>query len=261
MNPRFQRTLGIIDSNTMEKLRQTHVLIAGIGGAGGQCAIDLARLGIGRLTLADFDVYEIHNSNRQIGCFDSTIGQPKVQVVSRMCADINPELEISLVPEGVTEQNAVALVEGIAGVPVDFVVEVVDLAGAKAKVWLHRACREKGVIVVTALMVGFGSALHVFHPTAPGYEMFLTSEGRVDLRKLIHKLPSYAIQEQAAACLAGKGYAPTCVVGATTASALMVTEIIRGLVLGVDQMASWPEGICVDYFDRYFQHRCNGGTA
>src|SRR5436305_7643350 len=152
MNPRFQRTIGIIDATTAEKLRKAHVLIAGIGGAGGQCAIDLARFGIGRLTLADFDVYEIHNSNRQIGCFDSTIGQPKVQIVSRMCSDVNRELQISVVPEGVTEENATALVKGIAGIPVDFVVEVVDLAGAKAKVWLHRACREMDVTVVTALM-------------------------------------------------------------------------------------------------------------
>ena len=260
MNPRFQRTLGIIDSNTMEKLRQTHVLIAGIGGAGGQCAVDLARFGVGRLTLADFDVYEIHNSNRQIGCFDSTIGRSKVQVVSRMCADINPELEISVVPEGVTQENAADLVRGIAGISVDFVVEVVDLAGVKAKVWLHRACREKGVIVVTALMVGFGSALHVFAPTSPGYETFVTPEGRVDLRKLVPRMPSYVLQEQVAACLARKGYAPTCVVGATTASALMVTEIIRGLVLGVDQMAFWPASIYVDHFDRYNQHGAQGGT-
>ena len=80
---RFQRNLGVISQEAMEILSNTHILVAGVGGSGGQVAVDLARLGFGYLTLADFDVYERHNMNRQIGCFESTLDHSKIDVVSK----------------------------------------------------------------------------------------------------------------------------------------------------------------------------------
>lgn len=254
VNPRFQRNLGVLGPEQMARLARTHVLIAGVGGAGGQCALDLARLGLGALTLADFDTYERHNMNRQAGCFESTLGQPKVDVLARMCRDIHPELQVRRVPEGLTAGNVDAVLAGGEGLaPVDFVVEVIDIAGARAKEALHRACRQRGVPAMTGLMLGFGAALHVFQPDAPLYEeLYVLPDGRIDLPAIIPHLGSYMLQEYMDACYQGRGHAPTCVVGATTAAGMMVSELVRGALLGPRAMVSWPEYLYVDLFDHRY---------
>ncbi|MFP2912803.1 ThiF family adenylyltransferase [Pyxidicoccus sp. 3LFB2] len=264
VEPRFQRNLGVIGPETMERLSRTHVLVAGLGGAGGQCAVDLARLGLGALTLADFDTYARHNLNRQAGCFESTLGQPKVEVVGRMCLDIHPDLRLRKVGEGITDDNVEALLAGGAGQPpVDFVVEVIDISGARAKQALHRGCRQQGLPAMTGLMLGFGAALHVFQPDAPPYEaLYLLPDGRIDLPAIIPHLGSYMLQEYMDACYQGQGHAPTCVVGATTAAGMMVSELVRGVMLGPRAMVSWPEYLYVDFFDhRYVRARSAPGGS
>ncbi|MFP2924761.1 ThiF family adenylyltransferase [Pyxidicoccus sp. 3LG] len=251
---RFQRNLGVIGPETMERLSRTHVLIAGVGGAGGQCAVDLARLGFGALTLADFDTYERHNMNRQAGCFESTLGRSKVEVVGAMCLDIHPDLRLARVPEGVTDTNVESVLEGGARLPpVDFVVEVIDIAGAREKQSLHRVCRQRGVPIMTGLMLGFGAALHVFQPDAPLYEeLYILPDGRIDLPAIIPHLGSYMLQEYMDACYQGRGHAPTCVVGATTAAGMVASELVRGVMLGPRAMVSWPEYLYVDFFDHRY---------
>ncbi|AKQ67195.1 ThiF domain protein [Myxococcus hansupus] len=248
---RFQRNLGVVDEVTLDKLAQTHVLVAGVGGAGGQCAVDLARLGFGGVTLADFDVYERHNMNRQVGCFESTLGRAKVEVVGRMCLDIHPSLRLRQVSEGITAENVEAVLDGGRGLPpVDYVVEVIDIAGAREKEVLHRACRQRGVPVMTGLMLGFGAALHVFQPDAPLYEtLYMLPDGRIDLPAIIPHLGSYMLREYMDACYQGRGHAPTCVVGATSAAGMMVTELVRAVMHGPRAMVSWPEYLYVDFFD------------
>jgi hypothetical protein len=250
---RFQRTTGILSPQLIQQLANVHVLIAGVGGAGGQAAVDLARLGFGCLTLADFDVYERHNMNRQAGCFESTLGQPKIDVVARICADINPALKLRLVADGITGENCGELLRAGEFPEPAFVIEVIDLAGVPAKIALHRACRERGITAMTGIMLGLGGSLIVFAPDAPGYErLFVRADGRIDLASAIPRIGSYFVTEFWEACLAGRGHAPTCVIGAATASSLMVSEIVRGLMLGKAAMTTWPEYLYVDFIDHVF---------
>lgn len=254
MDDRFQRTQGILSPRAIGELANVHILIAGVGGAGGQVAVDLARMGVGQLTLADFDVYVRHNINRQVGCFESTLGQHKIDVVARMCADINPAMVIRKVPEGITEQNCAALLRpGQLPAP-HFVLEVIDGAGVEAKVALHAACRDSQITVLTGIMLGFGASLVAFAPSAPGYrELFVTADGRIALSRLVPRVASYVIPEFVEDCFAGRGHSPTCVIGATTAAAMMVTELLRGLLLGKEAMTMWPEYLYVDFFDHVYQ--------
>jgi tRNA A37 threonylcarbamoyladenosine dehydratase len=62
----FQRNIGIVTTDEQLKLQNSTVLIAGIGGVGGPSALTLARLGIGRLIVADFDTYSVSNLNESI---------------------------------------------------------------------------------------------------------------------------------------------------------------------------------------------------
>jgi hypothetical protein len=87
----FSRTIGWITATEQAKLRSRRVAIAGLGGVGGSHLLTLARLGIQSFNLADLDRFGTENLNRQAGAFQSTIGQPKIDVVSRMARDINPD--------------------------------------------------------------------------------------------------------------------------------------------------------------------------
>jgi molybdopterin/thiamine biosynthesis adenylyltransferase len=252
INDRFQRTTGIVAPETLERIAEMHVLVAGVGGTGGQAAMDLTRMGFGILTLSDFDVYEVHNSNRQIGCFESTVGTPKVDVIARMCRDANPGIKLRVFPEGVNEENVPELVRPTDDFPPpDYVIEVMDLAGIEAKRHLYRACRDSGIIVLTGLMTGFGATVHVFHPDAPLYEeLYITDDGGIDFPKIVPRLGSYILSDYVERCFDGTGHIPTCGIGAITASAMIVSEIMRGVILGNDSMANWPQYLYSDFFDR-----------
>lgn len=69
----FSRNLGLISPSEQEKLRQSRVAVLGLGGVGGVNLVTLARLGIGRFTIADPDTFELANFNRQYGAMVSTI--------------------------------------------------------------------------------------------------------------------------------------------------------------------------------------------
>ncbi len=253
MDDRFQRTTGILSPSNIQRLSQTHVLIAGVGGAGGQTAIDLARLGFGYITLADFDVYERHNMNRQVGCFESTLGKRKIDVVARMCSDINPNLQLQKIREGVNEDNCHSLIIKSEFPAPEFVIEVIDLSDVPAKISLHKACRNNGTIIMTGLMLGFGASLLVFDDSAPPYDqLFVDKKGQIDFPKIVPRLGSYVIQEFMDKCFKGQGHAPTCAIGATMASALMTTEIIKAITLGTETLTKWPDYTYIDLIDRVF---------
>ncbi len=87
----FCRNLGLISPTEQQRLRNSRVAIAGMGGVGGIDMVALARMGIGKFTIADPDVFEIRNSNRQYGAMRSTNGQAKAEVMRNIVHDINPE--------------------------------------------------------------------------------------------------------------------------------------------------------------------------
>jgi adenylyltransferase/sulfurtransferase len=94
------------------RLKEAGVLIVGAGGLGSPTALYLAAAGIGRLGMADPDVVEASNLQRQILHFTSDIGRTKVESARRKLADINPFLEIDILGEPVKAANALSIIEG-----------------------------------------------------------------------------------------------------------------------------------------------------
>ena len=90
----FQRNYGIFSKDEQQRIRQASILIVGCGGIGGLVAIILARSGVSRFVLVEFDAYEPSNMNRQIACFVDTIGRNKAQVIKEHILRINPEAEV-----------------------------------------------------------------------------------------------------------------------------------------------------------------------
>ena len=86
----FKRNRGLITEEEQEKLRNSRVAIAGMGGVGGVHLVTLARLGIGKFTIADPDVFEVANFNRQYGATISNVGRNKAEAMAEAALDINP---------------------------------------------------------------------------------------------------------------------------------------------------------------------------
>ena len=109
----FARNIGWLREDEQQVLRNKRVAIAGMGGVGGVHLLTLARLGIGKFHIADLDRFELANFNRQAGAALSSLGRPKVDVMAEAARDINPECELGVYPEGVSEANLDAFFDGV----------------------------------------------------------------------------------------------------------------------------------------------------
>lgn len=161
----FSRNIGLLSESEQEKLRGVCVAICGLGGVGGAYATTLARLGVGKFHIADFDVYEIPNLNRQSGAFHSTLGKSKASVMKKMILDINPEAEVTLFSEGMNLTNVDQFLKGV-----DAVADAIDFYELEARRLLFAKSREHKVPVVTSGPAGFTATLHVFTADSMSFE-------------------------------------------------------------------------------------------
>src|SRR5690606_14139818 len=111
----------------LSRLSGGHVAVAGIGGVGSWCIEALARCGVGRLTLVDLDHVAESNINRQVHALDSTLGQSKVEAMSRRVRDINPQYVLEVVDDLVSPEN----VQTVMPPDADIVIDCTDQAAAK----------------------------------------------------------------------------------------------------------------------------------
>ena len=90
MKDYFSRTSLLIGDDAIQKLKNKHIAIFGIGGVGSYVLEAIARCGVEKLTIVDKDVVDITNINRQLIALNSTIGKAKVDVAKIRVLDINP---------------------------------------------------------------------------------------------------------------------------------------------------------------------------
>ena len=161
----FARNVGWITDDELQTLRKRRVAIGGMGGVGGVYLTTLARLGVGKMSIADFDRYELANFNRQVGARMSTLGRSKIEVMREMALDINPELEIREFPAGVREEELDAFLEGA-----DVYLDALDILALDIRRKTYARCRELGIPAVCAVPAGMGVALFIFSPTGMSLE-------------------------------------------------------------------------------------------
>ena len=126
----------------LEKVKRATVGVAGLGGLGSAVAVALARTGIGKLVLADFDLVEPSNLNRQQYFIDQ-LGSPKTEALIENLRRINPYAEFEPVQQRVTARNAAAVFAGC-----EIVAECFDDPQSKAE--LTQALLRSGKTVVAA---------------------------------------------------------------------------------------------------------------
>ena len=143
----WSRITRLIGQDGLEKLVGKSVLIVGIGGVGGYVAEMLARCGIGRVGIMDFDVVDISNINRQIIALNSNIGECKTDVMKARILDINPDCEVVAINSRFNADSASVLDSGW-----DYVVDAID--SFEEKVALICLAKEKGLNIVSAMGAG-----------------------------------------------------------------------------------------------------------
>jgi len=111
---RYHRQLLIPDfgEEAQRKLKDSHVIVIGIGGLGCASATYLTAAGVGRITLIDFDVVELSNLNRQVLYWEEDIGEKKVLVAQRKLSRLNSGTEIIPIFAKITEANVFSLIDG-----------------------------------------------------------------------------------------------------------------------------------------------------
>lgn len=145
------RTALLLGEDGVERLKNSAVAVFGIGGVGGFACEALARAGVGRLLLVDDDTVSESNLNRQIVALRSTIGQPKVEVMARRIADIDPEIRVETRQCFFDESNA----DSFDFSAFSYVVDAIDTVSAKVEL----ICRAKAAGTPIISCMGAGNKL------------------------------------------------------------------------------------------------------
>jgi len=164
-NKAFARHRGLITEQEQQKLRNTRVAIVGMGGVGGIHLVTLARLGVGRFTIADPDTFETVNFNRQYGATRHNIGRKKAEAMAEAARSINPELQLRVFNEAITPENVGDFLSGG-----DVLVDGIDFFGIEARRLVFREAKERGICAVTAGPIGFSTAWLVFDPDGMSFD-------------------------------------------------------------------------------------------
>lgn len=146
-NANFDHRFGgigrLYGATSLERFRQAHVCIVGIGGVGSWIVEALARSGIGKLTLIDLDDICESNINRQIHALDGVIGKSKIEIMAERCRAINSECLVTTIHSFVTQHNANSLLQE----RFDYLVDAIDSSKHKAAIIV--SCREKRIPMLT----------------------------------------------------------------------------------------------------------------
>lgn len=121
MEERYIRNIPAISAADQELIGNSHVLVIGCGGLGGYIIEYLARLGVGKITAVDGDVFSESNLNRQLLCTVSNIGKPKAMAAADRVSEVNPNVKFNAVCEFFTAENASELMNGV-----DLIIDALD---------------------------------------------------------------------------------------------------------------------------------------
>ncbi len=163
----FSRNIGWVTAWEQQILRGKKIAIAGLGGVGGAYLLTLARLGIENFHIADLDTFELANFNRQAGAMVSTLTKSKVETLSKMARDINPNIKITEFTQGITPENLVAFLKDI-----DLYVDGLDFFVLELRQKIFMRCQELKIPAITVAPLGMGVAYEIFMPGQMGFDEY-----------------------------------------------------------------------------------------
>ena len=191
-----QRTRLLLGDEKTERITRSHVLVVGLGGVGAYAAEMLCRAGVGHLTLVDADTVQPTNLNRQLPALHSTIGQPKAEVLADRFKDINPEIELTVLPVYLKDEQIPELLDTHH---FDFVIDAIDTLAPKCH--LIAETLKRHIKIISSMGAGAKSDITQirFADIWDTYHCGLSKAVRKRLQKMgiRHKLPVVFSTEQA----------------------------------------------------------------
>ena len=145
----FQRTELAIGQENLEKLKNSHIIIFGLGGVGGAAVEALIRTGVGELSIVDFDTVDITNLNRQIIATQNTIGDYKALCMKERAISINPNVKINAFIEKFSKENSYLFFKDKK---YDYVIDAIDLITAKLD--LIELCYKNKIPIISSMGTG-----------------------------------------------------------------------------------------------------------
>jgi molybdopterin/thiamine biosynthesis adenylyltransferase len=247
----FSRNIGWVTHDEQAKLKKARIAIAGLGGVGGAHLLALARLGVANFNISDFDVFDIHNMNRQAGAFLPFMGQPKLDTMARLASDINPMLDLRLFPNGVQPDNVDDFLTDV-----DVYVDGLDFFALPARRMVFSRCYELGIPVLTAAPLGIGVAMLYFSPQGMSAENYFKWEGH-DLQEQYARFiaglspammqRNYLVVPEAVNFQEKRG--PSTIMACDLCAGVMAASVMK-ILLGRGSLRPAPWGV---HFDAYHQ--------
>ena len=144
----FSRLELLIGKDGLEKLKNSHVAVFGVGGVGSYTVEALVRSGIGAIDLVDNDTYTETNLNRQLYATISTLGKSKVEVAKNRILDINPDAKVTTFETFFTPET----VELFDFTKYDYIIDAIDTV--VGKIQLVEKAKEFGVPIICSMGAG-----------------------------------------------------------------------------------------------------------
>ena len=256
----FSRNIGWVSPAEQAALRNKRIAIAGMGGVGGFHLLSMARLGIEKFNIADFDHFELANFNRQTGAVMSSLGKPKVETLADLAQDINPGMETRVFTNGVDDTN---LSEFLTGV--DLYIDGLDFFAFQARERVFDYCASQGIPAITVAPLGMGAALLNFLPGSMGFEDYFQLANHPELEKAIRFLVglapallqrSYLTDPRHVNLAEHKG--PSTVIACQLCAGIAGAEALK-ILLKRGKVLSAPHGIQFDAYRNKMAHTWRPG--
>ena len=145
----LERTNLLLGEEKLTRLKKAHVLIVGLGGVGAYAAEQIARAGVGEMTIVDADIVENTNRNRQLPALMSTLGQTKVSVMQQRLLDINPDIILHPITEFIRDEGTEQILDKAQ---YDYVLDAID--SLAPKVFLIYFALQRNYKVISAMGAG-----------------------------------------------------------------------------------------------------------
>ena len=140
---RFGGVKRLYGKAALQRFKNSHVIVIGIGGVGSWAVEALARNAIGKITLIDMDVVAESNINRQLPALTSTLGKNKIDVMAERIKEINQDCKIELIDDFLSKENLSELIDESA----DYVIDCIDNSRVKAS--LIAWCKRRKIKIIT----------------------------------------------------------------------------------------------------------------
>ena len=144
----YTRTELLIGQDSLNTLKNSKVIVFGIGGVGSFTVESLCRCGIGEISLVDFDTIDITNINRQIHAFIRNVGKYKVDEMKKRIEIINPDIKVNIFKVKLEKDN----IDSFNLKYYDYVVDAIDTI--TSKIYLIKYCYENNIKIISAMGAG-----------------------------------------------------------------------------------------------------------